>query len=103
MLGDQFLQIFQPAIREGHRVLFVGTIDPKTAVFRLHVDCKVPQWLLVLADDLSDTGDGEHVCWRRHDQPSTSSAFDAAFDRLRRRRPCGGGYSSSMATAPPDR
>jgi len=65
-LDEQFLQIFKPAVCEGDDLLFVGSIDTETAVFRLHVDCKVSQQLLVLAEDLSEMRDSEYVSWRRH-------------------------------------
>jgi hypothetical protein len=43
MLGDQLPQIFQAPLREGYRVLAIGSVDPQTAVFRFHVECEVPQ------------------------------------------------------------
>jgi len=94
MLRDQFPQLLQPGICEGQRFLLVSPVDPETAVFGIRVIRKVPQQLLVLAEDLSGTGDGEHVSWRRYDQPS---------HRLRRRQLFGRRISSSMATAPPGR
>jgi len=72
-LDEQFLQIFKPAVCEGDDLLFVGSIDPETAVFWLHVDCKVSQQLLVLAEDLSEMRDSEYVSWLRYGPCSTSS------------------------------
>jgi hypothetical protein len=33
----------QAAVRERHRLLVVGFVDPEAAVFRFHVECEVPQ------------------------------------------------------------
>jgi hypothetical protein len=47
IVGDQFPQTLQSGICEGGRHFALASpVEPETAVFGLHVECKVPQWLL---------------------------------------------------------
>jgi hypothetical protein len=58
---DDFFEALDAEGGEGRHALFAHAIDPKAAIFGIHVDLEVPQPLLVLAELVGDVFEREHV------------------------------------------
>jgi hypothetical protein len=55
-LREQLPQVFQTGSREGEGLLVASAIDPEAAILRTHVVGRIPQELLVLAEDFRRRG-----------------------------------------------
>ena len=75
VLGEHLAQRFHPVGGEGDGLLVVGVVDPEATVLRPHVGGHVPQQILVLAEDLGGTADGDRGARRCQGQAARSTGI----------------------------